>query len=35
VKAYGGFLVRSLPPATLTAELEAVQRFCAMPVSQL
>jgi ATP-dependent DNA helicase DinG len=35
VKGYGGFLVRSLPPATLTAELEAVQRFCAVPVSQL
>jgi ATP-dependent DNA helicase DinG len=32
VKGYGGFLLRSLPPARLTHELEAVRDFLTTPV---
>jgi ATP-dependent DNA helicase DinG len=32
VKGYGGFLVRSLPPARLTPDLEAVRDFLTTPV---
>jgi len=32
VKGYGGFLLRSLPPARLTSDLEAVRDFLTTPV---
>jgi ATP-dependent DNA helicase DinG len=32
VKGYGGFLLRSLPPARLTPDLEAVRDFLTTPV---